>query len=219
MPDSSLLYDAAEEAIAVIEALWDGTRRTEHLGPNFRSHGKMKGPYLPERPVFVCAAAPERGRRFTATHGDGMFASPSLLSELPTPRQDLGRHAAAASRPRAPEVLVAADLLIRDGPGQGKALFDDLMASLDNQAGKRWTGQIGKLRNERKTPLKLRSFAGTVAEVADQIIDAHARWGLNGVLFRRPLWSADELLRLGPVFDILERDGIWCRPASRAHSW
>ncbi len=219
LPDSSVLYDAAEEAIALIASLWDGTRRTEHAGPNFRSHGKMKGPYPPERPVFVCAAASERGRGFTATHCDYMFASPSLLSELPAIQRDLVRHAAIAKRPRPPEILVVADLLIRDDPGHGSALFNELMDSLDNEAGKQWTGQIGKLRNERKTPLKFPSFVGTVTEVADQIIEAHARWGLNGVLFRLPLWSADELLRLGPVFDILEREGIWRRPASRAHSW
>ncbi len=219
LPDSAALYDAAEEAIAVIGSLWDGTRRTEHSGPNYRSDGKMKGPYPAERPVFVCAAASERGRRFTAKHCDYLFASPPLLSDVPAIRQDLARHAAEVGQPRPPEILVVADLLIRDEPGHGTALFEDLMASLDNEAGRQWTGQIGKLRNERATPLKFPAFTGTVTDVANQIIEANARWGLNGVLFRLPLWSADELLRVAPVFDILEREGIWRHPQSRGHSW
>ncbi len=83
LPDSGAMYDAAEEAIAVIESLWDPTRRTEHSGANHRSRGKMKGPYPTERPVFVCAAASDRGRLFTATHCDFLFASPPLLSDVP----------------------------------------------------------------------------------------------------------------------------------------
>ena len=219
LPDSGAMYDADEEAIAVIESLWDPTRRTEHSGANHRSRGKMKGPYPTERPVFVCAAASDRGRRFPATHCDFLFASPPLLSDVPAIRDDLARHAAAANQPRSPEILVVADLLIREGLGQARALFDDLMASLDNEAGKQWTGQIGKLRNERKTPLKFPSFVGTAVEVADQVIEANARWGLNGILFRLPLWSADELRRLGPVFGMLEREGIWRPPESRDYSW
>lgn len=176
LPDSAALYDAAEEAISVILSLWDNTRRTEHAGANFQSHGKMKGPYPAARPVFVCAAASDRGRRFTATHCEYLFASPSLLSDLPPIHDDLARHATEAGRPRTPEILVVADLLVRDEPGEADALFGELMASLDNEAGRQWTGQIGKLRNERKTPLKFPAFVGTAAEVADQILDAHSRW-------------------------------------------
>ena len=36
---------------------------------------------------------------------------------------------------------------------------------------------------------------------------ARGQWGLNGVLFRTPLWSAQELLRLKPVFDLLAEAG------------
>lgn len=219
LPASAAMYDAAEEAIAVIESLWDATRRTEHAGPNYRSHGKLKGPYPPERPVFVCAGASDRGRQFAAAHCDYLFASPPLLSDVTAVREDLARRAAEAGRPHPPEALVVADLLIRDQPGEATALFEELMASLDNEAGRQWTGQIGKLRNERKTPLKFPAFTGTPAEVAEQLIEANRRWGLRGVLFRLPLWAADEVLRLGPVFDILEREGVWSQPESRDYSW
>lgn len=219
LPDSTAMYGAAEEAIAIMDSLWDGSRRTEHAGPHYRAHGRMKGPYPPERPVYVCAAASERGRRFTAAHCDYMFASPRSLADVPAIKADLARYATEAGRDHAPEALVVADLLIRDEPGEAKALYGELMASLDNEAGRKWTGQIGKLRHEKTAPLEFPFFAGTAAEVAEEIIDANARFGLNGLLFRLPVWSATELLRAAPVFDSLERAGIWRRPATRRHSW
>ena len=97
-------------------------------------------------------------------------------------------------------MLVVADLMVRDAPGEARALFDDLMASIEtNDAGKKWTSQIGKLRHEAKTPLKFPHFVGTAAEVADQLIEAKSRYDVTGVLFRLPVWSAQEVLRLAPV--------------------
>ena len=208
LPDKANLYEAAAEAIAVIQSLWDPSRRTEHDGPHYRSHGKMKGPYPSQRPVFVCAAASEQGRRFTATHCDYLFASPTELSDLPAIRTDIAQHAAAVGRP-APEILVVIDLYIRDAPGEARATFNELMASIEtNEAGRKWSGQIGRLRNEHTSPFKFPAFVGTPAEVAEQIIHAHTNWGLTGVLFRLPVWSAGEILRLAPVFAALDRAGL-----------
>ncbi|WP_082167279.1 LLM class flavin-dependent oxidoreductase [Methylobacterium aquaticum] len=219
LPDSSTMYAAAEETIAIMDSLWDGSRRTEHAGAHYRAHGRMKGPYPSERPVYVCAAASEAGRRFTAGHCDYMFASPRSLADVVSIKADLARYAAEAGRDRAPEALVVADLLIRDEPGEAKALYGELMASLDNEAGRKWTGQIGKLRHEKTAPLEFPVFAGTPAEVAEEIIAANKQFGLNGLLFRLPVWSSAELLRAAPIFPILERAGVWRRPASRRHSW
>ena len=220
LPDSATLYDATDEAIQIIDSLWDGSRRTEFTGVHHRCHGKMKGPYPPERPVYVCAAASERGRQFTAKHCDFMFASPTNLSDVPAIKSDLARHAAEAGKAHPPEVLVVIDLMIRDKPGEAKALFEDLMASIENnEAGKVWSGQIGRLRNEKKTPFKFPYFVGTAAEVAQQIIEANADHGLTGALFRLPVWSAEEVLRLQPVFEILEQKGIRIAPQDRQYSW
>ncbi len=220
LPDSATMYDAADEAVAIIESLWDGTHRTEFSGSHYDCHGKMKGPYPAERPLFVCAGASDRGQRFTAQHCEYLFASPTYLSDLPKIKVGLARHAAEANKAHAPEVLVVADLMIRDEPGEAKALFDDLMASIEsNEAGKKWTSQIGKLRHEAKTPLKFPHFVGTAAEVAEQLIEANKQNELTGVLFRLPVWSAQEVLRLGPVFEILERAGVRRHPAAREYSW
>ncbi|WP_027531739.1 LLM class flavin-dependent oxidoreductase [Bradyrhizobium sp. WSM3983] len=219
LPHSAALYDAAAEAIAVIESLWDGSRRTEYDGRHYKSHGKMKGPYPSERPVFVCAAASDRGRRFTATHCDYLFASPTELSDLPAIKQDVSRYAHEASRP-APEILVVIDLHIREQQGEARRVFDDLMGSMEtNEAGRKWSGQIGRLRNEQKSPFKFPAFVGTSREVADQIIAAREQWGLNGVLFRPLICSAEEVLRLAPVMEILERAGVRKNPKARNYSW
>ncbi|MGY3364237.1 FMNH2-dependent dimethyl sulfone monooxygenase [Bradyrhizobium sp. GM2.4] len=220
LPDSATLYDASDEAVGIIESLWDSSKRTEFSGAHYKCHGKMKGPYPAERPVFVCAAASERGRRFTAEHCDYMFASPTQLSDLPPIKKDLARHAAEAKNAQSPEVLVVADLLIRDEPGEAKEMFDSLMASIEaNEAAQKWSGQIGRLRNEKKTPFKFPYFVGTPTEVAEQLIEAKSYWGLNGVLFRLPVWSPQEVLRLHPVFDILEREGVRLHPQTRDYSW
>lgn len=220
LPDSATLYDASDEAVQIIQSLWDRSRRTEFSGAHYKCHGKMKGPYPAERPVFVCAAASERGRQFTAKHCDYMFASPTRLADLPPIKADLARFAAEANQPAPPEVLVVADLLIRNEPGEAIGLYEELMAGIEtNEAGKKWSGQIGRLRNEKKTPFKFPHFVGTATEVAEQLIEARSYWGVNGVLFRLPIWSPQEVLRLAPVFEVLEAEGVRRHPKTRDYSW
>ena len=218
LADSATQYDACDEAMGVIESIWRGDRPIDFTGKHYRVHGKMRGPFPPERPALVCAAASERGRRFTAQHCDFLFASPPSLADLPSVRNSLDQHAAAVGK-RAPEILVVADLLIRDEPGEGKALMEDLMGSMVGEAGKRWMGQMARLRRTEGSPGVFPAFAGTPADVAEEIIAAHEQWGLNGILFRMPLWSAKEMLRAKPVFDLLAKSGIWVRPETRNHSW
>lgn len=220
LPDRASLYEAADEAIAIIDSLWDQTKRTEFSGKHYRSHGKLKGPYPPERPVYVCAAASESGRRFTTKNCEYLFASPTDLADVPAIRTELEKHAKDLGKARPPEILVVADLLIRDEPGEAVAMFEHLMGTMEtNEAGKKWTSQIGRLRSEEKAPLKFPSFVGTTREVADQLLAAHRNHGLNGVMFRPMICSAEETRRLGPVFDILEAAGARVAPAKRNHSW
>jgi dimethylsulfone monooxygenase len=218
LPDGTTQYDACEEALTIIDAIWrEG--RVDFSGKHYRARGKMRGPFPPERPALVCAAASERGRRFTAQHCDFLFASPPSLADLPSVQAELDRYAAEAGRPHAPRILVVADLLIRDEPGEGSALMEELMGSMVGEAGRRWMGQMARLRRTEGSPGVFPAFAGTPSEVADQIVSAHERWGLRGVLFRLPLWSAEEMRRVGPVFDLLAKAGIWTPPATRGHAW
>ena len=219
LADSATLYDASDEAMQVVEAIWRGDRPIDFAGQHYRVHGKMRGPVPPERPALVCAAASERGRRFTAQHCDFLFASPPSLADLPAVRTSLEQQAVAVGKALAPEILVVADVLVRDEPGEGKALMEELMGSMVGEAGKRWMGQMARLRRTEGSPGVFPFFAGTAAEVADEIIAAREQWGLNGVLFRTPLWSAQEMLRLGPVFDLLDKAGVWIPPERRNHSW
>lgn len=220
LPDSASMYDAADEAIQIMESLWDASKSTEFDGVHHRSHGRLKGPYPAVKPLYVCAGASGRGRQFTAAHCEYLFASPRELSMLPEIKTELSREAATQGRNDAPEVLVVADLLIRDKPGEAKALFDRLMGSIEgNEAGQKWSSQIGKLRAEKTAPFKFPNFVGTPEEVADQLLAAHHDHGLNGVLFRLPVWSPAEVSRLTPVFEVLDAAGARIPPANRSHSW
>lgn len=218
VPDSATQYDACEEALQVIDTIWrEG--RVDFSGRHYRARGKMRGPFPPERPALVCAAASERGRRFTARHCDFLFASPPSLSDLPAIQAELDRYAVEAGKPYAPRILIVADLLIRDEPGEGSALMEDLMGSMVGEAGRRWMDQMARLRRTEGSPGVFPAFAGTAEEVADQIAAAHEQWGLNGILFRLPLWSAEEMRRVRPVFARLEKAGIWTPPEARGYPW
>ncbi len=61
----------------------------------------------------------------------------------------------------------------------------------------------------------------------DRLSGGRWGWGWNIVngcrdyeasLFRTPLWSAQEMLRLKPVFDLLAEAGVWLPPERRNHS-
>lgn len=220
LPDSATMYDAADEAVQIIQSLWDSSKRTEFEGQHYRSYGKLKGPYPSERPLYVCAGASGRGKQFTAAHCEYLFASPKEFSMLPGIKADLANEAKGLGRAESPEVLVVADLLIRDEPGEARALFDRLMASMEtNEAGQKWSSQIGKLRAEKTAPFKFPNFVGTPEEVAAQLLQAHRDHQLNGVLFRLPVWSPAEVRRLAPVFAILDAEGARIPPADRGYSW
>ncbi|MBN9887212.1 LLM class flavin-dependent oxidoreductase [Salipiger abyssi] len=220
LPNSADMYDATDEMIEIVMSLWDPSKRTEFEGKYHRAHGKLKGPYPSERPVFVCAGASDRGKRFAVQHCDYLFASPTEISAIPSVAADLAEKAADAGRDSAPEILMVADVFVRDAPGEARALFDDLMNSFaETGAGKTWSTQIGKLRAEKKNPVKFPNFVGTPQEVADQLIAAYRDHGLKGVIFRMPVWSEAEIARLGPVFDLLEAADVRVHPRDRAHSW
>lgn len=219
LPDSATQYDACEEALQIIETIWRGDFPVDFAGRHYTVRGKMRGPFPADRPALVCAAASERGQRFTARHCDFLFASPPSLADLPGVRRTVTGYAQEAGRQTPPEILVVADLLIRDEPGEGAALMETLMGSMIGPAGERWRGQMARLRRTEGSPGVFPAFAGTAEEVAEQILSAHRQWGLNGVLFRLPLWSAEEMLRVKPVFDRLQEAGVWVPPAQRGHSW
>jgi dimethylsulfone monooxygenase len=220
LPDRASLYDAASEAIEVIHSLWDASRRTEFDGAHYKSHGLLKGPYPTERPVYVCAAASPAGRKFTTRHCDFLFASPSDFSEIKPVREELGQHAADLGKATPPRILVVADLLIRDRPGEASDLFNEMMATIPaNEAGKKWSGQIGRLRGQPANPFEFPALVGTPAEVAEQLINAYRDDNVNGVMFRPLIASAEEMLRLAPVFEKLEAEGVRIAPAARNFCW
>lgn len=219
LPDSARGYEAAEDAVRICEGVWTGKGRVDYDGPHFRAHGKMRGPFPPDRPVLVCAAASEGGRRFTVKHCDFMFASPASMADMPQVNASLAGLCRTVGRATPPRVLTLADVLVRDEPGEARRLMEDLLGSMEGEAGRKWAAQMAKLRHNAATPGTFPYFAGTADEVEEQILEAHTKYGVDGILFRTPLWAAEEMLRLKPVFERLAKAGVWVPPAARAWSW
>ena len=141
------------------------------------------------------------------------------MADMPAINASLAGHAADAGRVTPPRVLALADVLVRDEPGEARRLMDDLLGSMEGEAGRKWSEQMARLRSNPDTPSIFPYFAGTADEVADQILEAHTKYAVDGILFRTPLWAAEEMLRLKPVFERLAKAGVWSPPAARSHSW
>lgn len=218
MLDGPTQYEAADEALHIITSVWRDKGIVDFSGKHLRASGKMRGPFPLEKPALVCAAASERGRRFTAEHCDYLFASPPTLAALPEVRASLARHAGAAERDT-PEILVVADVLVRDRPDEAADLMQELMSDIGGDAGDRWAAQMALLRKDSTSPGRFPTFAGTPNEVAQQILSAREQWGLNGILFRLPLWAPEEMARVGPVLALLEDAGVWVAPERRSYCW
>jgi hypothetical protein len=66
----------------------------------------------------------------------------------------------------------------------------------------------------------LRCFRCFCRESADHIEKLHRRFGCDGMAFTLPVWSPEEIRRVGElVLPRLEAKGIWILPASRDWGW
>lgn len=213
-------YELAQEAIDIIKQVWanlpDGV---DHQGKHFKVKGRIRRPTPPALPLLVSAAASAMGRSFAAANCDYLFTSAQTADAVKQVADDLKDMASKAGRAEAPRVLVLSDVLIRDQPGEARELHAHLMGSTDPEANRVWTSHLAKIGTARARPGELMTFLGTADEVAEQIIELDRGCGPVGLIFRMPLWSAQEAMRFEAVFARLERAGIWSPPAARNFGW
>lgn len=211
-------YDLSEEATTVVKALWKGDH-IRHKGARFKVEGKLRRPLPPETPLLVSAASSARGREYAGRHCNYLFAAPTNVDMVQQMASELRQHAAAAGRDHTPQVLMLSDLFIRDEPGRAAEEYAELIASQDAEAQKTWASHLATMKTPGRRPDEVRVFAGTVAEVAEQIIILHRESGIEGILCRLPLWHAEEASRFKAVLALLEKAGVWTPPAMRDFSW
>jgi len=211
-------YDFADEYLNVVEQLWTGQRFAHH-GQWFDVEGVLSGPHPGGRPLLVSASVSPRGQRFAATHCDYLFTVVIGEDSWPKLRADLAAHADEAGRERPPEVIVIGDLLVRERPGEARAEYDLIISTRHEAAQKIWSAAKSKIHRGNEKQAEPLELVGTTREVADEILRLREKVGLSGVMFRMPLWHASEGERIGPLLDILEREGVWTRPEHRGFSW
>jgi alkanesulfonate monooxygenase SsuD/methylene tetrahydromethanopterin reductase-like flavin-dependent oxidoreductase (luciferase family) len=118
-----------------------------------------------------------------------------------------------------PQILVLADIFVRDEPGRARDEFDTLMNSQDPEAEKVWRGHLSRVAHKGRRGGDLMTFVGTTDEVAEQIIALRRESGVTGLMLRLPLWAREEAMRIGPVLAKLQQAGEWTPPASREYCW
>jgi len=213
-------YDLAEEAVEIVKGLWSNPPGgIDHVGPAYKVRGRIRRPVPETLPLLVNAASSQRGRRFAATYCDYLFASPGSAEQIGDIARDLQRNAADAGRGEPPQILVLADIFVRDEPGRAVAKYDELWATTDREAQALWNLQLVRTVHPGRDPERTMRIAGTVPEVVEQIVEFSRVPSMGGFMFRLPLWSAEEALRLQPVFAELQRAGVWQPPQMREYSW
>ncbi len=213
-------YELAQEAVDVIKKIWENPQQgVLHEGKRFKVTGKIRRPVPDALPLLVSAAASKMGRAFAAANCDYLFTAAQTVDALKELSADLLQGAAVGGRAEIPQILMLSDILVRENPGEAQDLYAELRASADAEAEKTWKSHLAKIGTNRTAPGELMTFLGTAPEIADQIIDLHRQSGLTGLILRMPLWSAQEAMRLEPIFAQLEKAGIWVPPSRRAYCW
>jgi alkanesulfonate monooxygenase SsuD/methylene tetrahydromethanopterin reductase-like flavin-dependent oxidoreductase (luciferase family) len=211
-------YDLSDEALQIVKELWKNEPSgVDHVGTHFKVQGRIRRPVPETTPLLVSAASSPRGRRFAATHCDYLFANVYTPEEGRALADELDGYAAAGGR-EAPQILVLADVFIRDEPGAASTEYAELQGTRDRDAQKAWSAQLANVTRGRSAEDIMR-FIGTTDEVADQLIALRRASPVAGVVIRPILWAPEELLRLEPVFAKLRAAGVWTPPAEREHSW
>jgi alkanesulfonate monooxygenase SsuD/methylene tetrahydromethanopterin reductase-like flavin-dependent oxidoreductase (luciferase family) len=215
--DHDVRYRQAEETLQVALKIWENPSGIDHDGEMFKVHGRMRGPFPPERPVLVNAASSATGRAFATRHCDFLFATVSDEAGIVTIADDLRARAAEAGRAPLP-ILITALVMVRPGAGAARREYDEIIASLDPVV----QGALSEARGRITQGGKMTDFPvilGTEAEVAEQIIALYRNTGVGGLMLRLIYWTPQEIATLLPVLERLERAGVWVPPERRGHSW
>jgi alkanesulfonate monooxygenase SsuD/methylene tetrahydromethanopterin reductase-like flavin-dependent oxidoreductase (luciferase family) len=213
-------YELSHEAIDVIKKLWENLPEgIAHSGKMFSVHGKIRRPVPDSTPLLVSAAASKIGRAFAAAKCDYLFSSVSTVDAIKEVSADLSHEAEICGRQSPPPILLLSDILIRDAPGEAEQLYAELMGSIDDEAQKTWSSHLSKIGSRKPDSSELMTFLGAPGEVAEQIIELHRASQITGLILRMPLWSAQEALRLEPVFKAMQKANVWIPPSERNYCW
>ncbi len=233
--DHDSRYDAANEVMDVLRAVWSG-EAVAHTGRFYRVEGKPIGPRPVQRPMplIVSAGASDAGRDFAARHADYIFIPGRTPRDMvESAMADINSREAA--RGRRVRLQLHVSVLVRETAAEAARLSAAIKASVHLPAVVEYLRFINNLsttyeqvyaryseNDMRQVGLVSGSLQahGGPEEVADQLVAVYRDYGVRGVALTFPLWHTAEIRRFANlVLPLLERAGIWVHPADRGWCW
>jgi FMNH2-dependent dimethyl sulfone monooxygenase len=231
-------YDRACETVEILTQAW-GRGEIDFRGKHFNIHGPLVGPkaWQQPRPLVVSAGASDAGRGFAGRYADYVFMPGR------TPKDELQRRIgdirsiAMRHGRRAEDVKLQmhASIVVRETDKEAQEYSEWLAEQVDldvvveylnavrsqistyddvyAQLGELQMRQIGSVSGARKVH-------GGAEAVADHVERLHREFGADGIAITLPVWSPEEVKRVGDILlPRLAERGIWEPPSARDYGW
>jgi len=236
--DHDRRYEHAAETVEVLTRAWSG-ETIDFAGKHFRIKGQLVGPRPVQqlRPLIVSAGASDAGRQFAGRYADYIFMpGRTPLEEVVRRVGDIRRIGRECGRPAdAIKLQMHASLVVRETAAEAEEVSAAISDTVDlditaeylngvrgnistydevyRSLGELQLRQIGSVAGSRRVH-------GGADDVADHIEMLHHRFGCDGIAFTLPVWSPEEIRRIGElVLPRLEAKGIWSPPRRRGWGW
>jgi FMNH2-dependent dimethyl sulfone monooxygenase len=236
--DHDRRYDLASEVVEVLTRAWSQDM-VEFEGDFFSIKGQLVGPlgYQQPRPLIVSAGASDAGREFAGRYGDYIFMPGQMAeADMKARMADMRRIAEKHGRPAgALKMQTHASIVVRETADEARAVSDGFAERIDPEIVAEyitaWRGMSltytevhkaleGKDYKQMGLVAGARKMHGSAEQVADDIEYLYRECGCQGLAFVMPIWTPEELFRIGDlVMPRLRAKGIWTPPAERGWGW
>ncbi|WP_419553802.1 LLM class flavin-dependent oxidoreductase [Candidatus Poriferisodalis sp.] len=234
-------YDAADELITIVKALWTSDEPIEFEGEFHRSKGKIVGPKPLQEPwpLIVQAGGSPRGREFAAKHTDYNF----MIAMEPETGAELlaDTRARAVQHGRQEDDVVsqfAILIFMRDTDEEAREFYRSVVDSLDwgavaeyydaaaDPGGVKETADMyaGLTRREILEHWGIGQglfrLVGSPETIAEGLLKMYQVGCLNGFALSFPIWSEHAIRDFAEkVLPILKAEGVWIPPWERDWCW
>lgn len=236
--DHDQRYSQAAEIVEILTQAWSRDE-IDFEGRHFTIKGAVVGPRTVQqpRPLVVSAGASGAGRDFAGRYADYIFMPGRMEpAELKKRLDDMQRIATDAGRPQgALKLQMHVSLVVRETAAEAEEASQWLAERVDADitaeylAGMRGSSttyddvyrELGEL-DLRKIGLSAGAskMHGSADDVADRIADLHRNYGADGLALTLPIWSPEEIRRVGDLLlPRLQARGVWSPPETRNWGW
>lgn len=237
LTDHTARYTLADETLSAVKELWRADEDIEFSGQSLAFKGHLSGPRPVQDPwpLLVNAGASPSGQDFAVRHCDYVFTVGNDAAQVKELAETLDGQAAAVGRQGEVLPMIAIMPVIRDTQAEAEDTLAWISENVDQDAARAFavslTGGIQTYTETYKdvdeavlldsigNGAGLFRVVGTAEQVAEQMAALYAESTAGGMLLSFPFWHPSEIARLGPVLDVLERQGTWSHPKNFGWSW